>query len=223
MKVLITSGATREPIDRVRFISNISTGGTGAVIADEFARNGIDTTLLLGVGAKRPDRMSEVRVQEYESFLDLDSKLQTLLRNELFDAVIHAAAVSDYSVAHPYSGKIDSDLDEMKVILKRNFKIVERLKDYSQDRGLTRVVAFKLTDNPAFAQQLQAVQKLSMNPAVDYVVHNDLSQITPEGRPDSHHFSIFRQDRMISETDTKLGLAELLIKLLRGSGVAKER
>ena len=56
MKILITAGATREPIDAVRFVSNVSTGATGAALADEFSRGGIEVVLLRSEGAVRPQR-----------------------------------------------------------------------------------------------------------------------------------------------------------------------
>ena len=46
MKILLTSGATVEYIDGVRFITNFSTGGTGSILADEFARAGHKVTAL---------------------------------------------------------------------------------------------------------------------------------------------------------------------------------
>ncbi len=51
MNLLITAGATREPIDDVRFISNVSTGATGAALAIAFADAGHQVTLLRGIGA----------------------------------------------------------------------------------------------------------------------------------------------------------------------------
>jgi phosphopantothenoylcysteine decarboxylase/phosphopantothenate--cysteine ligase len=48
-KVVVTSGATREPIDSVRFISNLSSGRTGAMIAEALAARGFQVTHLSGV------------------------------------------------------------------------------------------------------------------------------------------------------------------------------
>ena len=55
MKILITSGATREPIDQVRFITNMSTGKTGASLAESFAKKGHDVTYLHGQGSHTPN------------------------------------------------------------------------------------------------------------------------------------------------------------------------
>ena len=53
-KVLVTSGATREPIDSVRFISNLSSGRTGALICDALVARGIEVTHVHGVDSGRP-------------------------------------------------------------------------------------------------------------------------------------------------------------------------
>ncbi|MCM2324713.1 MAG: DNA/pantothenate metabolism flavoprotein, partial [Oligoflexia bacterium] len=50
MKVLVTGGGTREPIDGVRFITNFSTGQTAAIISDAFALAGHETVALVGAG-----------------------------------------------------------------------------------------------------------------------------------------------------------------------------
>ena len=69
MKVLITAGATREPIDEVRFLSNVSTGATGAALAENFARRGHEVTLLRGAGAVAPAAISDL--QTFSSAEDL--------------------------------------------------------------------------------------------------------------------------------------------------------
>ena len=51
MKILVTAGATREPLDAVRYLSNVSTGATGAALAAALAARGHTVTLLRGTGA----------------------------------------------------------------------------------------------------------------------------------------------------------------------------
>ena len=51
MNLLVTAGATREPLDAVRFLSNVSTGATGAALADALAARGCTVALLHGENA----------------------------------------------------------------------------------------------------------------------------------------------------------------------------
>ena len=76
MKVLVTSGATREPIDSVRFISNLSSGRTGAAICDALVARGIDVTHVHGV-----DSEVSIRVARREAFTD-HASLDMALRRD---------------------------------------------------------------------------------------------------------------------------------------------
>lgn len=182
MRILLTGGGTREPIDGVRFITNFSTGKTAAALADAFASEGHAVTLIAAESAVRPKR--DCRISEFVTFDDLDSRLRSILAEERFDLILHLAAVSDYSVASieadgdPVAGprterKVPSGASELTLRLKPTFKIVDRLRDYARD-GVPRIVAFKLTRTPSRPERLEAVRKLSSSPAVDLVVHNDL-------------------------------------------------
>lgn len=176
MKILVTAGATREPIDAVRFLSNVSTGATGAALGDELTRLGHAVVLLHGIGAALPTRV--VDRETFSSAADLRTRLaQRLARNE-FDAVVMAAAVSDYRPAEAVTGKLASDATERSLRLVRNEKILPQLKTFSP-RPL-RVVGFKLTADADFAARQQAVTAQFAAGGVDAVVHNDLAEIRSE-------------------------------------------
>lgn len=91
--MLITAGPTHEPIDAVRFVGNRSSGRMGIALAEEAARRGWRTTLLLGPVARTPTD-SRVRVRRFRTCADL----QGLLKEESgsCDVLIMAAAVADY-------------------------------------------------------------------------------------------------------------------------------
>ena len=109
MNILVTAGNTLVPIDKVRVITNIFTGRTGANIALEaHARRHMVTLLTshpeavadLAGQAPRSERWSSV---SYSTFDDLEHHLEGLVLNGGFDIVIHCAAVSDYRVAGVYA------------------------------------------------------------------------------------------------------------------------
>jgi phosphopantothenoylcysteine decarboxylase/phosphopantothenate--cysteine ligase len=172
-RLLITAGATREPIDGIRFISNVSTGQTAAALADGLAAHGWSVTYLHGEGARQPVRANQ-RVG-FGAFLDLDGKLRAALGSESFDAVIHCAAVSDFSVtgAEP-ERKIDSG-SELSLRLKPNHKILPRLREYSGNKNI-RVVGFKLTLNKSESETEAAARKL-LEGDIDAVVANEWSRV----------------------------------------------
>src|SRR6516164_8976530 len=102
MNVLVTAGNTQTPIDRVRCITNVFSGRTGARIAAAAAR-GHRVTLL----TSHPEALggdAGVRVRPYRTFDDLDALMAEEITSGRYDAVVHAAAVSDYHVAGVFAG-----------------------------------------------------------------------------------------------------------------------
>ena len=186
MKLLITAGATREPIDAVRFLSNVSTGLTGAALADAFVSAGHDVVLLHGVSSARP-RLDFDR-ETFTSADDLSARLRNRLAGGAFDAVIMTAAVSDYRPAVPVEGKISSVTSELTVRLVRNEKILPQLKGFSP-RSLC-VIGFKLTAGATESARRAAVEAQFNAGGVDFVVHNDLDEIRAAPRA-SHPFRLY--------------------------------
>ena len=96
MKVLITSGATRARIDGVRFITNFSSGKTGAAIADYFSDNGEKVFFLHGINSQKPKKHEQCK--SYDSFSDLNEKIKHILTENHIDIIIQLAAVGDFHV-----------------------------------------------------------------------------------------------------------------------------
>ncbi|HLD98781.1 MAG TPA: phosphopantothenoylcysteine decarboxylase [Bdellovibrionota bacterium] len=232
MNILVTAGATREPIDGVRFISNFSTGKTGARLSDELIQQGNHVVYVCGADSEIPQRSCEV--MRFGSSFELDTILRNLLQQRNFDCVIHLAAVADFSVeaieieGHRFAAGIIRKIDsEGRVILhlKPNFKIVEKLKGYVASRKIA-VIAFKLTNIPIEAGdgdsssgesrealQMKAITKLLSGAKVDYVVHNDFADI----QAGSQHFGIYGQRQKIKDCDTPESLARELMNELKKS------
>jgi len=97
LRILVTAGGTEEPVDGVRRLTNISTGATGGVLSRFFAEAGAEVLLLHAERA--PLDEIPVRQETFLSFADLSAVLRGLLEERPWDAVVHLAAVSDYSIA----------------------------------------------------------------------------------------------------------------------------
>jgi phosphopantothenate---cysteine ligase (CTP) len=174
MRILITSGATREPIDTVRFLSNISTGRTGALLADALTAHGHTVTLLHGEAAVRAQHVAASEV--FSSTAHLQAQLHRLLGTGDFDAVIHAAAVSDYRPSETHDGKMSSYANEIVVRLVPTPKLLPELKR-TAPRPL-KVIGFKLTAGADAEARAIAVAKLFAAGTVDAVIHNDMDDLT---------------------------------------------
>lgn len=187
LRVLVTSGGTSEPIDAVRVITNSSTGATGAGIADHFTLAGHEVTLLRARNATPAG--APCAEETFVTFSDLDASLQRLLAEREFDVIVHAAAVSDFSVHAievageirvPGEAKLRSDVAPI-VRLRRNPKLLEGLRARSRNAAV-RVVAFKLTHGASPEEIQRAVGATLGDRAADFVVHNDLTARVEGGR-----------------------------------------
>lgn len=102
MNVLVTAGNTLALIDKVRCITNVFTGRTGASIALEAHARGHSVTLLTShpeaVGDLSEGRSLAERwaLRRYRTFEDLQNRMGEIISAPGLDAVVHCAAVSDY-------------------------------------------------------------------------------------------------------------------------------
>lgn len=181
MRVLITSGGTAEPIDGIRVLTNASTGRTGAGIAERMARCGHEVVFLRAADSVAAP--AGCRGETFSSFADLDGALARILTSEHFDAVVHAAAVSDFGVEEvlvsgesrpPGRGKIASGTAPV-LRLRPNPKLVDSLRSRSRNDAV-KIVAFKLTHGEERDQVVRAVNSLLGHSGADIVVQNDLAE-----------------------------------------------
>lgn len=179
MRILVTAGATREPLDAVRFLTNASTGTTGAALASAWADAGHTVHLLHGGGAVRPAAHAGLSTEEFGATADLEAKLIRRLGGERFDLVVMAAAVADYRPAETHPGKVSSDAPEWTLRLVRTPKLLPQLRRFSS--GPVRVVGFKLTAGADPAARRAAVAAQFAAGGVDQVVQNDLHEIAAAG------------------------------------------
>ena len=159
----MTAGATIEPIDPVRFLSNHSTGKMGYAIAGELARRGAETVLVSGRTALPTPAGVERR--------------DVLSADEMFDAAVEAfahadgavmcAAVADYTPAEVATTKIKKNDGELTLRLRRTRDIAACL---GQQKGSRLLVGFALeTDR----EEENAAAKLAKK-NLDFVVLNSL-------------------------------------------------
>jgi phosphopantothenoylcysteine decarboxylase/phosphopantothenate--cysteine ligase len=181
-KILVTGGGTREPIDSVRYIGNRSTGSTAAQIADHLASNGYEVFCLISKYAEQPKAVSQIK--HFESHNDLDMELKKILGFQDFDAVVHLAAVSDFTL-EPQAGKISSQNDVI-LSLKKTEKIIDKIKSWSKNPK-TKIIGFKLTVSTDAESMINKVRDLIHHSNADLVIQNDLNFISK----DDHQFKAF--------------------------------
>ncbi len=132
-KILITSGATIERIDPVRFISNDSSGIQGTSIANALIRKGADVIFVTGKSSyEKPLGAKIINVESARDMYD------AVFKNGPYNVAICAAAVSDWYVENKYSKKMKkSFLKSPQISLKENPDI---LSDISKSKNRPELV-----------------------------------------------------------------------------------
>lgn len=214
LSIVITAGGTKEPIDGARCITNISTGRTAASIANVFIKYKWDVTFLSSHDSKLPSgTFKHIR---FTNIYDLEEKLNTLISENKFNALIHNAAVSDYvPINVDLNKKINSSEDKIFLEMKRSPKLIDSLLSKSKNRKI-QLVAFKLTVNLDNTQKKKKVDQLIAHSNADLVVQNDISD---RFENEQTHFNVYDKNGNISnfQFSTELGeaLQEKIVKELQ--------
>lgn len=163
-KVLITAGATVEPIDPVRFISNYSTGKMGYALADIFTSMGATVTLISGDAKVNPPHIASfVKVQSAQQMFDA-----VMQEFDKQDIIIMSAAVADYTPVQVADEKIKKSADNFGIQLKKTMDILAAAgKRKSAHQTL---IGFALETNDELAHAKQKLGKKNL----DFIVLNSL-------------------------------------------------
>lgn len=214
-RLLVTAGPTHEPIDRVRFIGNRSSGRLGIAIAEAAAERGIPTTLLLGPVENPPDPPPpQVDLRRFRTAAELESELEA--RAADFDLVIMAAAVADFRPKAVFDGKHRRSEEGLAIELEPVPDLLAGLA--ARRRPGQRLIGFAL--EPEAELEARAMAKLRRK-AIDAIVANPLetmdapdiratvffadgTQATPPGHPaaiDKERFAAWLLDLLLDPHD----------------------
>lgn len=194
MKILITAGPTYEPIDRVRFIGNRSSGKMGIAIAEEFAKQGNEVTLIKGAAELNPVNhlIKQIKVQTAAEMFDACAQYFSSA-----DVIVFAAAVADYTPKFKSETKIKKKEDEFLLELIKTKDIAAELgkqKKYNQV-----IVGFALeTDN----EEQNAKDKLKRK-NFDFIVLNSMRDEGAGFQTDTNKITILDKDGNVTKFDLK--------------------
>jgi phosphopantothenoylcysteine decarboxylase/phosphopantothenate--cysteine ligase len=169
-RVIVVGGASREPIDDVRSLTNESSGETAVALATQAHFRGADVTLW--AGALSVPVPAFLPVRRWTSVPDLDREIaRSASTLHEADAVIVPAALSDFTLKRQ-PGKISSrDRPTLDLSLQRAPKILPHLRRVAPPPTL--LVGFKL-EAGATPDQLEAeARRLVQESGADLIVAND--------------------------------------------------
>lgn len=201
MKILITCGPTWVAIDDVRVISNQSSGQMGHLIAQEFVRKGDKVTVLQGPVTHQAD-LKGIKLLQYQYYNELEKALKNECKKK-YDIIIHAAAVSDYTIAKPFKGKLDSST-HLTLQLKATPKLINDIKTIAPNSFL---VGFKLEPKIIQSNLKKLTQKLFIDAGCDVVVGNQ-NGATYKG------YVVDADGNILAQSNNKQSLAKNLVRIL---------
>jgi phosphopantothenoylcysteine decarboxylase/phosphopantothenate--cysteine ligase len=157
LKVLISAGPTREPLDPVRYITNRSSGKMGYALAEAARDAGASVILVSGpTQLPRPGQVDLVRVETAAEMYDA-----VISRAEVSDIYIGAAAVADYTPAETQPEKIKKQGDTTTLMLRKTRDILAEVAALAK-RPFTVGFAAETADLEVYALDKLARKNLDM-------------------------------------------------------------
>lgn len=226
MKILVTSGGTSEAMDRVRSITNHSTGRLGLVITEALIKAGHEVCLITTSQAVKPASHPNLKIIEIKNTLDLLEEMRNLVKD--YQVLIHSMAVSDYTPVYMTSldevqasqdlsefltkqnteSKISSKEDAQILFLKKNPKIISLVKEWNPKIHL---IGFKLLVDVTKDHLIDVARESLKKNQADIIVANDLTQINSE-----QHLAYLVEKNDYQTAYSKQEIAELIIKKIQG-------
>src|SRR4051794_3929446 len=168
LRVVVSAGGTREPIDSVRFIGNRSSGRMGFALAEQAARRGAEVTVVAAnVSLAEPAGVTRIDV---ETTAELAEAVEREF--ERSHVLLMAAAVADFRSADVEAGKIEREgADQAKLELERTEDVLARVAHSRTDDQT--VVGFAAEHGP---NAISRARKKLERKGLDAIVFNDVSR-----------------------------------------------
>ena len=164
LRVVVSAGGTREPIDPVRYIGNRSSGKQGYAVAEEAAARGAKVTLVTTTSAQASAGIDIVRV---ETAREMESAMVSQAQEA--DVIVMAAAVADFRPVTEAPNKIKKAGGVPEIVLEPTADILAHLA--AQRRPGQTIVGFAAETSDLRAN---AAEKLARK-GIDLIVANDVS------------------------------------------------
>ena len=183
LRLLVTAGPTREPIDAVRFLSNRSTGKMGFAVAAEAGQRGFDVRLIAGpVAVPTPAGVEQIDVTTAR---DMCEAVETHF--DWCDVLIMAAAVADWRPAVVYPRKMKKRDGAPDLVLERTADILDTLRPR---KGGQFIVGFAAESDDVVAEASRKRDAKDL----DLIVANDIMEADAGFESESNRVVLIPRD-----------------------------
>ncbi len=200
--ILIIGGATAEPIDDIRILTNKSSGKTAISLANNAFHRG--ATVELWYGHAKETVPSYISVKNFDTIKDLFKLLKS--NKKIFDVIIVCAAIADY-LPNEYKGKISSGKNKLTIECSPAPKIITKIREVAPK---SKIIAFKVEENKKELKE-KAVKLLSRN-NLDIVVANTISAFGTDG---NEILIINKKGKILAKKGRKEELAEYILDAIK--------
>jgi phosphopantothenoylcysteine decarboxylase/phosphopantothenate--cysteine ligase len=199
-KILVTAGATIEPIDPVRYITNHSTGKMGYAIARMAMLRGADVTLVSGQTSLTPP--SFVKVVNVKTAKDMFEAVTAISDDQ--DIIIKAAAVADYRPVSVSDEKIKKKDDDLNIALERTDDILGYLGKHKKPTQLLCGFAMETSNLEENARAKLAKKNLDLIAANNLKVEGagfgtDTNVVTLISKEKTRHLELMTKEQVAME------------------------
>ena len=207
LKVLVTSGPTREYLDPVRFLSNASSGKMGYAIASVCVNNGAETFLISGPTNLKPPK--GVHFRSVTSTREMLDACLEVVDREGPQIIVLAAAPSDFCFEESYGDKVSSDTT-LRVTLRPTPKISKALRERAPEAVL---VGFKAEYGVPLEEHVRRAKARMEEHGFDIIIANDVSRRDVGFGSDFNEGVVITKDRTFKTGKlTKRALARVLLR-----------
>lgn len=209
LRVLVTAGGTREPIDAARFIGNFSSGKQGIAFARAARAMGAEVHIIAVNIAE--ELLGGFQYTAVQTTLELQAELTNRL--DWFDVLVMAAAVSDFTPDKTLTTKLKrADIGQtLEVSLHSNPDLLKAVVEHLKSSGRTATTVGFAAEASSDLEKL-ARQKLDSKDC-DYIVANDISGGAVFGS-DQTSIILVSKNQATSFAGSKLDVAKQVLGVL---------
>ena len=165
LKVLVSSGASQERIDPVRYLSNFSSGIQGYEIAKSLQYSGAKVILITGkTNLEKPKNIKVISASNADDFY------KKSISNLPCDVFISAAAISDWKPKEKFTEKIKKKGKEISIIFEQNIDILEKISKHKKRPRL--VIGFSAETSKLITNSKKKLHKKNC----DWIIANNVKQ-----------------------------------------------
>jgi phosphopantothenoylcysteine decarboxylase/phosphopantothenate--cysteine ligase len=207
LPILVTGGPIPAPIDGVRQLTNRFTGKLSVDILEELYLRGADVLLIQGVGRYFPDNHLPFIVAK--TYNDYYQCVMETLEKKSYKVGIFSAAVADFALETPLSGKTPSD-NPLNLKLIPTIKVIEQVKKRFSE---LHMVIFKYQENISH-ESLMDIAHRRLNQGYSAIVANRGEEMPENGEHIAHLVSDIGQSlKLIGKKNIAIGIADYLEKV----------